>query len=64
MPRVPFRDRTPSQLREQAQAHRRAAAMASGSEAANLLRLAERYETIADMKDGGTVYHGGTVASH
>jgi len=52
----PFRDRTPTQLREQAQVYRRSAAMASGKEAENLIRIAERYEAMAVLKDGAEAY--------
>jgi hypothetical protein len=48
----PFRERTPAQLRAQAQEHREAADReASPDTAARLLRLAERYETLAALRE-------------
>ena len=51
MEKAPFRDRTPYQLRAQARACRESAKMAGEKEASVLLRLAERYETIATLKE-------------
>ncbi len=48
----PFRDRIPAQLCEQARACRKSAEAAGPQEAAMLLRSAERYETMADLKEG------------
>jgi hypothetical protein len=50
-PRPPFRERTPAQLRQQAEEYQTAAQSASGDEAQTLLRLAGRYEELARLKE-------------
>jgi hypothetical protein len=49
--RPPFRERTPAQLREQAEQWRVQAAAVSGNQGARLLRLAELYEVQAAHND-------------
>jgi len=51
-PLTPFRERTPAQLREQAKACRKSARLAGAKEASVLLSVAERYETMAGLKEG------------
>lgn len=52
--RPPLRERTPAQLREQAEHWRIRAAAVTGAEGAKLLRLAEFYEDLAACKDGNS----------
>jgi hypothetical protein len=51
----PFRERTPERLCEQARKHRESARLAGDKEADMLRRLAERYETLADLKASGAL---------
>jgi hypothetical protein len=51
-PRPPFRERTPTQLRERAEQWRVQAAAVTGNQGATLLRLAELYEDEASHKEG------------
>jgi hypothetical protein len=47
----PLRERTAEQLRDQARACRNSAESAGEKEATMLLRLAERYEALADLNE-------------
>ena len=55
----PFRERTPAQFREQARRHRESAKAATGQERMMHLRLAERYETMANLKDADAFQSAG-----
>jgi hypothetical protein len=46
---MPFRDRTPDELRAQAEKYRAQAASCAGVAAAKLLRLAAQYEALAAL---------------
>jgi len=51
MPRQPMRERSPAELRQQAEEYRTAAKSASPSEVERLLRVAQRYEELAVLKE-------------
>jgi hypothetical protein len=50
-PLPPFRERTAIQLREQAEVFRNKASATAPAEAQRLIRLAERYEELARLRE-------------